>query len=121
MAVSHLLKRDDAVGKTRGGKGSKWMVVVDGKGVLLGNHLYSASSSQFTLVETTLNQISVSRSDGGPPRTKPDRLIYDKGAGSDPLRSCLKERGIELIAPHKVNRVKPKTQDGRNLCRYRRG
>ncbi len=28
--------------------------------------------------------------------------------------------GIEMIAPHKRNRRKPKTQDGRPLSRYRR-
>jgi len=30
------------------------------------------------------------------------------------------ERGIEMIAPHKRNRKKPKTQDGRALRRYKR-
>lgn len=28
--------------------------------------------------------------------------------------------GVEMIAPHKQNRKKPKTQDGRRLRRYRR-
>jgi transposase len=32
----------------------------------------------------------------------------------------LSAKGIELIAPHKSNRVKPATQDGRKLRRYRR-
>jgi transposase len=32
----------------------------------------------------------------------------------------LKEQGIEMIAPHKRNRKKPKTQDGRSLRRYKR-
>jgi transposase len=32
----------------------------------------------------------------------------------------LKEQGIEMIAPHKRNRQKPKTQDGRVLRRYKR-
>jgi len=30
------------------------------------------------------------------------------------------ERGVELIAPHKKNRVKPTTQDGRVLRRYKK-
>jgi hypothetical protein len=30
----------------------------------------------------------------------------------------LAERGIELIAPQRANRKKPKTQDGRPLRRY---
>ncbi|NLL13253.1 MAG: transposase, partial [Fibrobacter sp.] len=31
-----------------------------------------------------------------------------------------KKRGIDLIVPHKTNRRKPKTQDGRKLRRYRK-
>jgi len=32
----------------------------------------------------------------------------------------LAKRGIELIAPHRANRSKPPTQDGRSLRRYKR-
>lgn len=32
-----------------------------------------------------------------------------------------REWGIEMIAPHKENRKRPATQDGRKLCRYRHG
>jgi len=38
----------------------------------------------------------------------------------DALRERLRRRGIELIAPHRSNRVAPPTQDGRKLRRYRR-
>jgi transposase len=47
-------------------------------------------------------------------------LIGDKAYDSDPLDAELKEQGIEMIAPHKQNRKKPKTQDGRALRRYKR-
>lgn len=56
----------------------------------------------------------------GRPRKNPKRLIYDKAADSDPLRKRLKRRGIDLICPHKRNRRKPPTQDGRKLRRYKR-
>jgi len=56
----------------------------------------------------------------GRPRQKPLRLIADRGYDSDPLRTRLAARGIELIAPHRWNRSKPVTQDGRALRRYRR-
>lgn len=47
-------------------------------------------------------------------------MIGDRAYDSDPLDSRLRgERGIELIEPHKSNRRKPKTQDGRALRRYR--
>ncbi len=47
-------------------------------------------------------------------------MIADKAYDSDPLRNRLRRRGIELICPHKKNRVRPATQDGRALRRYRR-
>ncbi len=46
-------------------------------------------------------------------------MIGDRAYDSDPLDQQLQQQhGIELIAPHKVNRSKPKTQDGRKLRRY---
>jgi len=51
---------------------------------------------------------------------QPKRLIGDRAYDSDPLDEKLAQRGILLIAPHKSNRKKPKTQDGRVLRRYRR-
>jgi transposase len=50
----------------------------------------------------------------------PERLIGDKAYDSDPLDDKLAENGVELIAPHRSNRKKPRTQDGRKLRRYRR-
>jgi len=60
------------------------------------------------------------RHGAGRPRQKPCRLIADRGYDSDPLREHLAARGIELIAPHRKNRRKPPTQDGRALRRYKR-
>jgi len=96
------------------------MVVVDGKGVPLGERLGSVSPAEVKLAEITLAAIRVlNRHRRGRPRQKPQRLIGDKAYDSDPLRKRLKRRGIELIAPHKVNRVRKPTQDGRKLRRYR--
>jgi transposase len=114
-------KRGCGVGKTKRGKGTKWMVVVDGQGVPLGNYLHSASPAEVRLAETTLATIQVGRSHhAGRPRQKPMRVIADKAYDSDPLRKRLRQRGIELICPHKKNRVRPATQDGRALRRYQR-
>jgi transposase len=114
-------KRGCGVGKTKRGKGTKWMVVVDGRGLPLGNYLHSASPAEVKLAETTLATIQVGRSHrAGRPRQKPVRVIADKAYDSDPLRKRLRQRGIELICPHKRNRVRPATQDGRALRRYRR-
>jgi transposase len=39
---------------------------------------------------------------------------------SDPLDVKLRNEGIKMIAPHRKNRKKPKTQDGCKLRRYKR-
>src|SRR6266436_4745160 len=54
-------KRGAGVGKTKRGKGTKWMVVVDGQGLPLGKHLCSASPHETQLAETTLATICVGR------------------------------------------------------------
>jgi transposase len=97
------------------------MVVVDGQGLPLGKHLGSASPAEVKLAEITLASIRVpNRHNHGRPRQKPQRLIADKAYDSDPLRRRLQKRGIELIVPHKANRVRKPTQDGRLLRRYRK-
>jgi len=114
-------KRGAEVGKTKRGKGTKWMVVVDGRGVPLGDHLCSASPSEVRLAEQTLAAIRVGRRHrAGRPRQKPLRVIADKGYDSDALRARLRRRGILLIAPHRSNRRRTPPQDGRMLRRYRR-
>jgi transposase len=105
-------KRGLCVGKTKRGKGTKTMVLVDGRGLPLGAEIASASPHEVTLIEPLLDERVLP--------TKPRRLIYDAAADSDPLRTRLAKRGIELVSPHRKNRKKPPTQDGRKLRRYRR-
>jgi DDE family transposase len=110
-------KKGCGVGKTKRGKGTKWMVVVDGRGLPLGNYLHSASPGEVKLAETTLATIRVARTHhAGRPKQKPVRVIADKAHDSNPLRKRLQRRGIELICPNQRNRVRPATQDGRALA-----
>jgi transposase len=88
------------------------MVVADNASLPLAIHAASASPHEVTLVGETLVQSFVTQ--------QPARLIGDKAYDSDPLDAELAERGIELIAPHRANRKKAPTQDGRKLRRYRR-
>jgi transposase len=113
-------KGGDGVGKTKRGKGTKWMVVVDGKGVPLGKQLGSASPAEVTLAEPTLASIAVPRQGRGRPQSRPLRLIADRAYDSDPLRWRLIKRGILLICPHRSGRRRPPLQDGRTLKRYRK-
>jgi transposase len=105
-------KRGLKVGKTKRGKGTKLMVIADAAGLPLAVHTASASPHEVTLVEATLAEtLTVGR---------PGRLVGDRAYDSDPLDQKLAAQGIELIAPHRGNRIRPATQDGRPLRRYRR-
>jgi transposase len=87
--------------------------------MILPKHLYFPA--EVRLAETTLAAIRVGRRHHpGRPRPKPLRVIAEKAYDSDPVRKRLRQRGSELICPHKKNRVRPATQDGRALRRYKR-
>jgi transposase len=88
------------------------MAMADRFGLPIAIHLESASPHEVTLVEATIASRFVA--------DKPQRLIGDRAYDSDPLDQQLRTQGIDLIAPHRRNRVKPKTQDGRKLRRYKR-
>jgi transposase len=77
-------------------------------------HLASANESEVNLIEPALDNLPFTNQ-------VPEHLLYDRAADSDPLRErLLKERGIELVCPHRKNRKKAPTQDGRACRRYKR-
>lgn len=89
------------------------MAVADSHGLPVAVCIRSASPHEVTLVEETLDAMLIDEA--------PTVLIGDKAYDSDPLDERLREeRGIELVAPHKANRKKAVTQDGRPLRRYKR-
>lgn len=112
-------KGGSEVGKTKRGKGTKWMVLVDGQGIPLGALLASASPAEVNLLEPTLEKVRLPSPDGRMRRIDPPRIIADKAYDSDPLRERLAARGTQLIAPNRSHR-KRRTADGRTLRRYRR-
>ena len=95
------------------------MVLVDGQGIPLGVHLSPANLAESQLAEATLAAVAVPRTGPGRPKQKPARIVADRGYDSRQLWERLKQRGIDLIVPHRKNR-KHRYQDGRKLRRYRR-
>jgi transposase len=89
------------------------MAIVNRRSLPLAVHVASASPNEVRLVDATLEQRFL---DACPPR-----MIGDRAYDSDPLDEQLQEDyGIELIAAHRDNRVRPATQDGRPLRRANR-
>jgi transposase len=87
------------------------MAIADSNGIPIACCIDSASPHEIKLVEKTLDSNFVNQF--------PEKVIGDKAYDSDPLdNKLLEERKIELIAPHRGNRRKSKTQDGRKLRRY---
>lgn len=88
------------------------MVLVAADGLPWGADIHSASPHEVNLIEPLLETRRL--------RKLPRHLLYDLAADSDPLRARLLKRGIQLISPHRTNRAKPSTQDGRRFRRYKR-
>jgi transposase len=89
------------------------MAIADASGIPVAAHIESASPHEVTLVEDTV--------DSSFTRYAPNKLIGDKAYDSDKLdQKLLEDRRIEMVAPHRKGRKKPKTQDGRILRRYKR-
>ena len=87
------------------------MAIVTKKSRPLAISVFSATPFESTLLEETIRKRFS--------KVKIRRIVADKAYDSDPLDKQLKKKGIELIAPHKGNRKKKKTQDGRRLRHYR--
>ena len=92
------------MGKTKRGKGTKLMAVVERSGLPVSVYTASASPHEVTLVEETL--------EAGFASSEPERLVGDRAYDSDPLDAKLRERGIEMIAPHRKNRKKKRPKTG---------
>jgi len=89
------------------------MAIADAAGVPVATHIESASPHEVKLVEATI--------DSSFTQYAPNKLIGDKAYDSDDLdQRLLYERNVEMVAPHRKGRKKPKTQDGRKLRPYRR-
>ena len=89
------------------------MAISDGHGLPLAIHVASASPAEITLIDDTLRARFLA--------DYPPRLIGDKAYDSDPLDDRLmQDWAIEMIAPHRGNRRRAATQDGRPLRRRRR-
>jgi transposase len=100
-----------AVGKTKRGKGSKMMVIVEADGWPVAITIDRAHPHAVKLVEQTLAARFVEE--------RPERLVGDNADDSDALDAKLATQGMEVIAPHRSNR-QHKTQDSRPLRRQKR-
>jgi len=88
------------------------MAIVDRYGLPLAVSTHAANHHEVTLVQLSFDFYMI--------EAKPENLIGDRAYDSDKLDEELRQEGIEMIAPHRSNRVRQRTQDGRRLRRYER-
>ena len=88
------------------------MALVDANGLPISLSLHAANPHEvrltFDLVQSCWTE------------ELPERVIGDKAYDSDALDAQMQACGVEMIAAHRKNRTRPKTQDGRQLRRSKR-
>ena len=88
------------------------MAATDAGGPVLSVKIQSASPHEVKLVEKVLEERFI--------EPLPEKLIGVKAYDSDPLDEALQQQAIDIIAPHRRNRMVQKTQDGRKMKCYKR-
>lgn len=94
--------KDHALGRSRGGFGSKFHLLVDANGTPLEVEVTAGQVHDSQQVEPILKKVRV-RQKRGRPKSRPKRLAGDKGYSSGRIRDFLEARGIEAVIPYKDN------------------
>jgi transposase len=108
----------EKVGLTRKGKGTKWMLIVDGNGLPLGFYLDSADRAEVRLARDALDTIRVARRSGRP-KSRPELLVADRGYDSSDFRQLLRRRGIRMCIPAKRRPASWRAKRGRPIVARR--
>lgn len=90
---------DHALGRSRGGFGTKLHLVCDGHGTPLAATLTPGQSHESMSAERTLEAVRLPGPGRGRPRTRPRRLAGDKGYSHARIRRYLRRRGIKAVIP----------------------
>lgn len=91
---------DHALGRSRGGWGTKVHLVSDGQGVPLAVQVTAGQAHESTQFEKVLDAVRI-RQPRGRPRKRPDAVAGDKGYSFGRIREWLKKRMIKDVIPTK--------------------
>ena len=75
-------------------------------------HLTAGNINDTTQLERLLDGVHVARVGPGRPRTRPDRLIADKGYSSKANRQLLRRRGIKATIPERDDQLANRRRRG---------
>ncbi|MFK4116195.1 IS5 family transposase [Microbacterium sp. NPDC006705] len=96
---------DHGIGRSRGGLTTKLHLVCDGRGRPLGMVITGGNVNDTTMMPAVLEDIRVPRDGEGRPRTRPDRVLADKGYPSKANRAWLRARGIAATIPERDDQI----------------
>lgn len=97
---------DHAIGRSRGGLTTKVHLVADGAGRALSWTLTGGNIADTVMMTATLDTIRVPMLRGrGAPRTRPERVLADKGYPSKANRAWLREHGIKATIPERKDQI----------------
>jgi len=86
---------DHALGRSRGGFGSKIHLVADGHGHPLAAHVTAGQINECTELETVVNRVRIGR------RTRPEAMAGDKGYSTPRIRRWLRRHAIRAVIPRR--------------------
>ncbi|MGF3998982.1 transposase, partial [Staphylococcus aureus] len=93
------------MGRSRGGLTCKVHLVADGKGRPLSWVATAVNVNDTTMLAAVLDGIRVPRAGTGRPRTRPERVLADKGYPSKANRAWLRARGIAATIPEREDQI----------------
>ncbi|WP_416136282.1 IS5 family transposase [Aquabacterium sp. A7-Y] len=93
-----------ALGRSRGGWGTKLHLVVDGAGLPLAVHLSAGQASEAVYAEPLLEAVRINRP-SGTVRQRPERVAGDKGYSHRRIRRWLRQRHIRAVIPERRDQV----------------
>ena len=96
---------DHGIGRSRGGLTTKLHLVCDGRGRPLSMMITAGNINDTTMMSAVLEDIRVPRDGKGRPRTRPDRVLADKGYPSRANRAWLRDRRIAATIPERDDQI----------------
>ncbi|WP_433501823.1 IS5 family transposase (plasmid) [Sphaerimonospora sp. CA-214678] len=105
-------RKDQALGRSRGGLTTKLHLITEARGLPMALHLTAGNVVDYSAFEAVMAKLRLPRVGPGRPRTRPDRLIGDKGYSSRKIRAYLRSRGIRAVIPERRDQIANRKRKG---------
>ena len=102
----------EGLGRSRGGLTTKIHLVADSRCRPIARVTTAGQRHDSVAFTAVMADISIGRSCGGPPRTRPDRVLADKAYSSKKIRNALRGRGIKATIPEPSTQIAGRVSRG---------